>query len=97
MAKRISQAKARAPLVFAPWTLADAMALKAWAAGTADKDQQLRAFDWVVKKAGGIGAMSFGATARDTDFNEGSRFVAAQIVYFVTTATDTLKKKESTP
>lgn len=66
------------------WELADAAALQALEAGTADKDQQRRALKWVVEQGAGYYQMSFQAGGeegrRDSDFAEGRRFVGAQVV-----------------
>lgn len=66
------------------WELADASALQALQAGTANKDQQVRALKWVVENAAGCYQMSFQAGGeegrRDTDFAEGRRFVGTQVV-----------------
>jgi len=67
-----------------PWELADAGALQALEAGTANKEQQQRALLWLVNVASGRDQMSFQPGGeegrRDSDFAEGRRFVGSQVV-----------------
>lgn len=63
---------------------ADATAIKALAAGTADPDQQKRALRWIIESAAGTYDLSYRPGGedgrRDSDFAEGRRFVGSQIV-----------------
>lgn len=68
----------------AEWEKADATALQALAAGSADAVQQKRVLGWIIEKAAGTYDMSYRPGAsdgdRDTAFAEGKRSVGNQIV-----------------
>lgn len=81
-AKVISRPK---DFVFPPADKAEHAAIKAMCQGAATPDQQVRFYDWVVKKAGMIGGISFEPdNERMTHFNEGRRYIAAAVVYYTT-------------
>ncbi len=69
------------------YTLADVMAIKALAAGTADADQQKRALDWVIITAAGTYEEPYRSDAdggeRETTFALGRAFVGRQVVKLV--------------
>lgn len=88
------------PLPLAPvdspaaFSLPIAGAIKALATGKATEAQQVLAYNWIVKNAGGIGAQSFrSGDSHATAFMEGRRFVAAQIVSLTTIDMEELKKR----
>jgi hypothetical protein len=61
------------------WSKADALAIKALAAGNASEAQQKRALDWILE-ACGLRDLSFRPDSdRATSFAEGKRFVGLQI------------------
>lgn len=65
----------------APIEAFEAAALKAINAGEATPEQQHQALEWIIKKACGIGMISFDPeNAHATSFNEGKRFVGVQLV-----------------
>jgi hypothetical protein len=87
-----------------PWyprdyALADVMAVKALAMGTASADQQRRAISYIIEKLCGTYDMSYRPGGddgrRDTDFAEGQRFVGNQIVKFVNMNVADLQRMES--
>lgn len=72
--------------------IADASAVKAWAQGTANEDQQRRAFEFVVYRLSGMGKMSFHpGDEHATSFKEGRRSVGIHLAHLVTTPMDKLK------
>lgn len=78
----------------APFALADAMALKALEAGTADADQQQRALHWIVHAGARVNRMSFDPDSpRGSDFAEGRRFLGLQILRLVTTPVEDLERE----
>jgi len=80
-----------------PWgptafTLAEAMAVKALAAGTADEDQQKRALGFIVQKLCRINRISADPqNEKATYFTEGKRFVGLALARIVATNPDDLK------
>lgn len=66
-------------------TTAEHAAIKAISMGTATPEQQQRFYEWVIKKAGMIGGLSFDPdNSSMTHFNEGRRYVAAAVIHFTT-------------
>lgn len=71
----------------APWTKAEAKALKLLSTGEADERQQKRALDWIIKQA----ALTYDQPyrpggeegGRDTTFACGRMFVGQQIVKLI--------------
>lgn len=77
------------------WEVADASALQALAAGTADATQQKRALDFVIKRASATYDQSFQPGMADaTAFMEGRRFVGTKIVELLQVSTRDLLLKE---
>lgn len=81
--------KARDPAWKPPhYELADIIAIRALQAGTANEDQQRRAFTWIMDGACGFRDEPFRSDKdggqRDTDFHLGRHFVARQITYLLT-------------
>lgn len=75
------------------WAPADATAVKAWAAGTADEYQQRRAFNFVMLVSG-YHDMSFSPLSeRETCFAEGKRSVGSQIKKLVEVPISTITKE----
>lgn len=80
-----------------PWDsaffdVAEAAAIKALAGGTADEEQQRRAWKWIVNRAGRLNRLSFDERAdRIMAFSEGRRFVALQLMRIATTPMDELR------
>lgn len=86
-----------------PWLpvdyeLADVDAMRALSLGTANKDQQLRAIQWILLKAADRLGMSFHPGGeegrRNTDFMEGRRFVGNQVVKLINTDPTKIKPKD---
>lgn len=67
------------------WELADASAIKALMAGTADATQQKRALDWILKKACALPEWAYqpGENDRDTNIALGRQFVGHLIMKLV--------------
>jgi hypothetical protein len=85
--------KAYAP---APYEIADIVAIKALANGTAMEHQQKRAMDWIIRAACATYDLSYRPESdRDTAFAEGRRFVGLQIVKALHLEISILKKDES--
>lgn len=83
MATKPPSVEDHAPWKPPPWEPADASALQALNAGTADKNQQKRALDWIIDHGAATYDLSYRpgvAGERDTSFAEGRRFVGLQIV-----------------
>jgi len=84
----------------APWyppayELADIMAIKGLAAGTASPEQQQRAIKWIIENACATYDLSYRPTSdRDTSFAEGRRFVGLEIVKALKLNASILKRKE---
>lgn len=95
MAKQIAL---RAPGQLPEYTLADAVAVKAWAAGNASEDQQKRAFEFVVYTLARIGAPSFfPGDPHNTAYFEGQRSIGIHLAHFVATPTEQLKPTAKSP
>lgn len=76
-----------------PFALADAVAIKAIAVGTANADQQVRGMMWTIEILGRLASSSYcPGDPHGTDFNEGKRFTAATLAFFIKTPVDVLKK-----
>ena len=89
MATRPAKSEVQAIADHRPWKPpefdpADAAAFQALQRGGATSDQQKRALDWIINKACASYDLSYRPGGeegrRDTDFAEGKRFVALQIV-----------------
>lgn len=87
-----------------PWfprdyELADAMAIKGVANGTASPDQQKRAMAYIVHTLSGYYDMSYRPGGedgrRDSDFAEGARFVGAQLVKLINISIADLERMQS--
>jgi len=87
--------KAESMPYFPPaYELADIMAIKGLAAGTASPDQQQRAFKWLIENACATYELSYRPTSdRDTSFAEGRRFVGLQIVKMLKLDTSKMKRE----
>lgn len=86
-----------APWKPAEYALADATAFQALAAGTADKDQQLRALKWLIENCCRTYDLSYRpgpGGQRDTDFAEGQRSVGLQVVKLVKLNVGMLRRSE---
>jgi hypothetical protein len=78
--------RAKKPPVWArcDYKFSDVVAIQAWAAGTANEDQQKRAFDWVLRQACILGEEPFLPDSdRETTLILGRNFAARQIVKLV--------------
>lgn len=73
------------------WTERDAFAIQALSKGEADAAQQQRALAWIVNTVCGNYSPTHFPDARDTDFANGKRHVALQIVKLVNMPPDKLK------
>jgi hypothetical protein len=77
---------------------ADAVAIKAVAAGEATPEMQRRAIEAIVNRICSIHELSFRAEdhggTRETDFAEGKRFVGLQVRKVITTPLQTLTGEE---
>ena len=92
--KRLNVPPVDAPAAF---DLHVAARIKALANGKATEAQQITAYNWIYREAGGIGAQSFRANdPYSTAFMEGRRFVAAQIVALTAMSIEELKKRTTT-
>lgn len=81
-----------AALTSAPFSIADAFALKAIFAGEATPEQQRAGLLWIVKIGGRLNRMSFQPESdRATAFCEGRRFVANLVMRLVHTNPEALK------
>ena len=70
----------------APFDPADATAIQAIFDGRADEGQQRRGMRWLLESACGIHEMSYvPGDSRQTDFNEGKRFVGKQLAELLRT------------
>lgn len=77
------------------WDVADASALQALAAGTADATQQKRALDFVIRQGAATYDQSFQPGMPDaTSFMEGRRFVGTKIVELLQVSTRDLLLRE---
>lgn len=79
----------------APYELADATAIQALNAGTADAHQQQRALAWIINNAAATYEMAYRPDSpRDTDFLLGRVFVGQQIVKMLKLAVGALRRNE---
>ena len=79
-----------------PYTDETVYAMKALTAGTATAEQQKHALDWIIKTLAGTYEMSFRPDSeRETDFQEGKRFVGLQIVKMINLPAALLKKERT--
>jgi len=91
MARKPHQAGALTP---APWSDADAYAVKALAAGNASEGQQKRFLSWLINGAAQTYDVSFSPTSdRETSFAEGRRFVGLQVVKLLNMPAELIKGK----
>lgn len=97
--KPVSQAlDDNAPWMPPKWDIADANAIKALQAGTADPEQQKRALIWIVEKASMRYEQHFfpGPDGqRNTDFALGRAFVGQHIVALANINLNILRRSES--
>ena len=63
----------------ATWELADAVAIQALNAGTANADQQLRALNWIIYRAAATDDVEYRPEERDHVLASGRRFVGLQV------------------
>lgn len=90
--KALSESAAWLPV---PYELADATAIQALNAGTADAHQQKRALAWIINQAAATYEMPYRPeSARDTDFMLGRVFVGQQIVKMLKLAVGALRRTE---
>lgn len=75
--KAVMPGPASEPAAFAP---ADATAIQALFAGTANESQQKRAMKWILEDACGLPVWAYREGARETDIALGRQFVGQQIV-----------------
>lgn len=61
--------------------------MKALSRGEASANQQVEVFNWLLKKAAGIGSQSFRDDPHATAFAEGRRFVGIQMMMLLETST----------
>lgn len=81
-----------APGAMPDFTIADAVAIKAWAAGNASEDQQRRSFTFVVYTLARIGAPSFfPGDPHNTAYFEGQRSIGIHLAHLLATPTEKLK------
>lgn len=72
--------RATGPHIPAQYELADARAIQALIAGTAEPHQQQRAIKWIIEQAAGTYEFQFYPTERETSFSLGRCFVGQQVV-----------------
>lgn len=88
-------AKKTPPFFQADYEVADATALKALQAGTADADQQQRALGWILNEGCRIKDVTFQPDSdRTSAFAEGRRFVGLQIAKLLSVSTRDLLLQE---
>lgn len=75
----------------APFTKAEAAAVKAVYHGAASEHQQKLAMEWVIKAASALPSQSYRADSHATAFIEGRRFVGIQITAILELNLATLK------
>jgi hypothetical protein len=80
----------------AKWELADATAVQAVAAGTADAIQQKRALNWIIQNACETYGLGWHpASAHEADFVAGRRFGGLQIVKLLHINVAAMRRKEN--
>ena len=72
--------RATGPHIPADYEIADAGAIQALIAGTAEPHQQQRALKWIIEQAAGTYEFQFYPGERETAFSLGRCFVGQQIV-----------------
>jgi hypothetical protein len=78
--------------------VADLAAVKALHAGTATPEQQRRALDWIMKRAAGIGEVSFHpGDSHATAFKDGRRFVGLILANVLAKTMDALRREYGLP
>lgn len=81
------------PLQLPPTSVRQVRALKALSKGEASLEQQILAYQYLVKDLCEIGGLSFHADSMElTCFNEGRRHVGLTVLNLVETPLETLKK-----
>ena len=70
----------------APFEPVVAAGMKALARGEASPHQQIECFNWLLKKAAGIGSQSYREGPHATAFAEGRRFVGIQMMMLLETS-----------
>lgn len=70
------------------------MAVRAVYNGIATSEQQTVALNWIIKKAGMIGGLSYNPT-RDNEIyiNEGRRFVAASLLEMISESKESIERR----
>lgn len=82
------------PLALPDMSVPEIAAIKSMAIGEATKEQQILAYETIIKKLCGIGALSY--TPEDqsvTAFNEGKRCVGIQMLFLTNEPMSKLKTK----
>jgi len=79
----------------APLKLADASAIQALAAGTANEGQQKHALDWILKGACGLTEWPYRDSERETCVALGRQFAGQQIVGAINVNLSALRARES--
>lgn len=98
MAIRKGFASHMLPLTLPVHDLSDIMALKGVTAGTATSDQQIRFMRWLLRDVGIIGGVSHvPGDQLGTAFNEGRRFVASVLNYFIEEPVENIRRRLSKP
>lgn len=80
------------PWVPVPFGQADAAALRALAAGLADRDQQMRALRWIVEEAAAVYQPTHYPQNDDRCFANGRRSVGLRLVAIINMPADLLAK-----
>lgn len=86
--------RAQGAHVPAQYSLAEASAIQALVAGTADEHQQRLAMRWIIEQASGVYEFQFYPTDRDTSFALGRAHVGQQIIKLSKLNTMTLRSDE---
>lgn len=79
----------------APFKESDVVAMMAFAKGEATAEQQLTAFDWIVKGACAIQVWPYSESQRETDIALGRHMVAQQIMGILKVNISTLRKVQN--
>ncbi len=96
MARSKTNIPAKKPWMLPPRELADIMAIRAIATGTANESQQKRAWDYLLREVCGNPYSAYDPDSiRDTDFMLGRQFVGHTLVKFATQPVDILVKQET--
>lgn len=96
-AKHNGEAKRAAPRgsAPAPYAWADAAALQALAAGTANDGQQKRALDWILRGACALPSWAYSPDERETSVALGRQFVGQQIMGLLKVNLSAVRRKPS--